>query len=176
MLAQMHICMYVYVWIVYGHIQTYRFCLGEFSRCCHKHVQALRERKGRSGWTWQRLHKLASLPGRLSSDCAQTLKHSCGERGGDPARAFSPPQRFDGRRIKVSISERTGPQKTNTTPEQSCLRKTTSAQRQGPVKEVSMCVPRQHSYRNQLTCPEGKVQHTGQVPRERLLSQRRCQD
>lgn len=36
MLAQMHICMYV--WIVYGHTQTYRFCLGEFSRCCHKHV------------------------------------------------------------------------------------------------------------------------------------------
>lgn len=138
-------------------------------------VQAL-VRKGRSGWTWQRLRKLASLPGRLSSNCAQTLKHSCGERGGDPGRAFSPPQRFDGRRTKGSILERTGPQKTNATPEQTCLHETTSAQRQVAVKEESVCVPRQHSYRKQLTCPEGKVQHTGQVPRERLLSQRRCQE
>lgn len=50
------------------------------------------------------------------------------------------------------------------------------AKRQVPVKEACTCVPRQHSNRNQLTCNEGKVQHAGQIPRERLLSQKHCQD
>lgn len=106
----------------------YSFHLAEFCRCstwtC---VLALHERKGRSGWKWQRLHKLASLPKRLLSNCAWTLKHRCEEMGGDPDRPFSSLQSFDDRRTKVCIYESTWPHQTSTIPEQIRLQKITSA-------------------------------------------------
>lgn len=59
-------------------VQMCSFCLDWLSRCSTQtRVLALQGRKGRSGWKWQWLHKLASLPKRLLSNCAWTLKHRC---------------------------------------------------------------------------------------------------
>lgn len=99
-------CVYIYVCVVYIYkyiVWMFSFHLAEFRRCSTQtHVRALQERKGRSGWMRQWLHKLASLPKRLSSNCAWTLKHRCEEMGGDPDRASASLQSFDDRRTKVA--------------------------------------------------------------------------
>lgn len=106
----------------------FTFHMAEFRRCSTQtRVQALHERKGRSGWKRQRLHKLASLPKRLSSNCAWTLKHRCEEMGGDPDRASASRQSFNDMKTKVCTYKCTWPHWTSTIHEQICLQKTTSA-------------------------------------------------
>lgn len=145
------VCVYMYVRAVCIYtriVQMYSFHLAKFCRCSTQtRVLALHEREGRSGWKRQRLHKLASLPKRLLSNCAWTLKYRCEEMGGDPDRAFSSLQSFDDRRTEVCIYVCTWPHRTGTTPEQIHLHKITTA----PCdRELLTKIPARSQYMTEL--------------------------
>lgn len=86
----LHICIKVCVASIYTSIVwMHSIQQAESCRCSTGARElALHERMGRSGWKQQQLHKLASLPKRLLSNCAWTLKHRCGETGGDLPEPF----------------------------------------------------------------------------------------